>query len=573
MKPIKRVDVNMEELEALLDRAKAAPLSDEDYAKLKGVVETLGYLTNLLEDRKTTIQRLRQILFGASTEKTRNVLNPDPQTSTTQRGEDGRGERASGQNGEQESESDNKPKGHGRNGAASYTGATKIKVCHESLKPGDCCPKCRKGKVYASVAPGFLVRIVGQAPMGAKVYEIEKLRCNLCLEVFTARTPDGVGEKKYDETSGSMIALLKYGSGVPFYRLEHLQGSMGIPLPASTQWEIAQEVAGVVEPAFRELIRQAAQGKVLHNDDTTMKILALMKEEPVNEESADSGDDMVERTGIFTSGIVSTGQGHQIALFFTGRKHAGENLADVLRQRASDLGPPIQMCDALSRNVPKELEVVLANCIAHGRRQFVDVAQTFPDECRYVLETLAKVYRNDELAREEGMSPEERLRFHQERSGPLMEGFENWLKEQIAERKVEPNSGLGKAISYFKNHFKKLTLFLHAAGAPLDNNICERALKKAILHRKNALFFKTENGAHVSDIFMSLICTCQLCGADPFHYLTELQKHATDLKGKSQEWMPWNYRDALQPSSTSPKLPDDRASPHASDRTLRGRKP
>lgn len=558
MRPIGRVEVNMEELEALLERAKAAPLSEADYARLKSVLETLGYLTHLLEDRKTTIQKLRQLLFGASTEKTRNALKKDPDETATKTGDkDGQEHRSppKGPGSEPQPESGKKPKGHGRNGAGSYTGATKVKVGHQSLKPGDACPECRKGKVYASVQPAFLVRIIGQAPIGATVYEIEKLRCNLCLEVFTAPAPEGVGEDKYDATSGSMIALLKYGSGVPFYRLEHLQGSLGIPLPASTQWDIVREVAGIVDPAHKELIRQAAQGEVLHNDDTTVKILALMKDRPPGEESAEESGDDPERTGVFTSGIVSTREGRKIALFFSGHKHAGENLADVLAHRASELGPPIQMCDALSRNLPEEFEVILGNCTAHGRRKFVDVAGSFPAECRYVLETLAEVYRNDALAREQGMSPGERLALHQARSGPLMDELEKWLKDQIAERKVEPNSGLGKAISYMKNHWKKLTLFLRVPGAPLDNNICERALKKVILHRKNALFFKTTNGAHVGDLFMSLIHTCELSGVDPFGYLTELQRHAGELSLNPQNWMPWNYRETLERSSASPATP------------------
>jgi transposase len=250
------------------------------------------------------------------------------------------------------------------------------------------------------------------------------------------------------------------------------------------------------------LIRQAAQGKVLHNDDTPMKILALMKETNANKPETDSADKR-ERTGVFTSGIVSIGDGHKIALFFTGHQHAGENLADVLARRASELGPPIQMCDALSRNLPKDFEVLLGNCMTHGRRKFVDVFANFPGECRYVLETLRDVYKNDAIAEEQGMSAQERLTFHQVHSGPIMEGFEKWLKNQIAEKKTEPNSGLGKAISYMKNHWKPLTLFLRVPGAPLDNTICERGLKKAILHRKNSMFFRTANGAHVGDIFMS----------------------------------------------------------------------
>ena len=263
-----------------------------------------------------------------------------------------------------------------------------------------------------------------------------------------------------------------------------------------------------------------------------------------------------ERTGTFTSGIVATGEGHRIALFFSGRQHAGENLKDVLAQRAADLPPPIQMCDALSRNLPGELETILANCLAHGRRQFVDVAERFPEECRHVLESLSVVYHNDAIARERNLSPEERLLFHQAESGPTMEELHAWLARQFDQRLVEPNSALGGAIAYLLKHWEKLTLFLRVPGAPLDNNICERALKKAILHRKNAFFYKTCRGAHVGDIFMSLIHTCELCGANPFDYLTELERHADDAASNPQDWMPWNYRETLDrisaPAASAP---------------------
>ena len=182
----------------------------------------------------------------------------------------------------------------------------------------------------------------------------------------------------------------------------------------------------------------------------------------------------------------------------------------------------------MSRNLPGELKTIVANCLAHGRRQFVDVADRFPEECRHVLESLAVVYHNDALARERNLSPEERLLFHQAESGPTMEELHVWLVRQFDERLVEPNSALGEAISYLLKHWEKLTLFLRVPGAPLDNNICERALKKAILHRKNSLFYKTRHGAHVGDVFMSLIHTCELCGANPFDYLTELERHADE---------------------------------------------
>jgi hypothetical protein len=149
------------------------------------------------------------------------------------------------------------------------------------------------------------------------------------------------------------------------------------------------------------------------------------------------------------------------------------------------------------------------------------------------------------------MTPEERLAFHQAQSGPLMTGLKEWMDQQFAERKVEPNSGLGKAIQYMQNHWTKLTLFLSKAGAPLDSNLVERTLKKAILHRKNALFYKTENGAAVGDLFMSLIYTCELHGVNAFDYLTELQQHAGELSRNHQAWMPWNYREALQRASAA----------------------
>ena len=532
-----RMELDRSELEAILERAKTTPMSEAEYAKLHAVVETLVFLTQELEKKHVSIQRLKQLLFGATTETTRKVI----ERILDETGK----ERTSGDDaaGGKEPEAQEKAPGHGRHGAEEYVGAEKIRVPHESLKPGDACPNCEKGTVYESVEPGHLVRIKGQAPLGATVYELQKLRCHLCGTIFTARTPPNVGSQKYDAESASMIALLKYGTGLPFNRLERLEGSLGIPLPAATQWEMVEDSADEIEPAQDEMIRQAAQGQIFHNDDTTMKVLALAR--PPGEPT---GSGRSARTGVFTSGIVSILGGHRIALFFTGHRHAGENLAAVLKQRASALDRPIQMCDALSRNLPdlpKELQTLVAHCLAHGRRQFVDVAGNFPDECLHVLLILKEVYTNDALAKDQGLSPEQRLRFHQKNSGPKMDALKAWLTAQFEERKVEPNSGLGEAITYMLKYWEQLTLFLHQPGAPLDNNVCEQALKKAILHRKNAYFYKTENGARVGDLFMSLIHTCELNGANPFDYLTALQKHADELRAHPADWMPWNYRDTL----------------------------
>jgi hypothetical protein len=541
MKPAHEViEVNFPELEALLERARQGPLGEEDCQKLEAAIHALSHLIDLIGEKQTTISRLRALLMKPSTEKTRKVLEqaglptPPPTSCAPPSG--------SG------SDSEKKKPGHGRNGAQVYRGAKQIQIAHASLKPGDGCPECEKGKVYRQKDPALRIRVVGQAPLQATVYQLERLRCNLCGVLFEAEAPEGVGEQKYDESAAAMIGLLKYGSGVPFYRLAGLEGNLGIPLPPATQWGIVKETAEVIRPAYEELIRQAAQGEVLYNDDTAMKILALARASPRSVEVDEEASDSRLRTGQFTSGIVSTRQGQRMALFFTGQKHAGENLAQILARRAAGLAAPIQMCDALSRNLPKlppKLQTIVGYCLAHSRRRFVNVVPSFPAECRYVLEALGEVYGYDAQAHEQGLSPEERLRFHQAHSQPVMAKLHAWLGAQFEEKRVEPNSGLGTAITYLLKHWIRLTLFLRQAGAPLDNNICERALKKAICHRKNSLFYKTENGAGVGDLFMSLIHTSELNGANPFDYLTELQKHATELKKNPAAWMPWNYGQAL----------------------------
>jgi transposase len=520
-----RIDISIEELEALVDGARERTLNADEHRKLRAAVETMGQVARMLADRDVTLRQLRQMLLKPlNPEKTRLVLERagvEPEPSTTAK----------------PATEKKKRKGHGRRPARAFAGAEKVKVAHPELRRGDHCPECEKGKLYPLREPALRVRIIGQAPVQATVYELERLRCNLCQEVYVAPAPEQMGEDKWDESAASMVAVLKYGSGVPFYRLEGLQENLGIPLPASTQWDMVAGAAAKIEPAYDELIRQAAQGEVLYNDDTAARILALTRETPA------------ERTGVFTTGIVATAQGRKITLFFSGDKHAGENLADVLKRRAAELPPAIQMCDALSRNepeLPPGMKLLLGNCLTHCRRNYVDVAANFVPQCRYVLETLGEVYGNDAMAREQGMTAQQRLAYHQARSGPLMEQLRQWGEKELAEHRVEPNSGLGKAILYMHRRWEKLTLFLRQAGAPLDTNIVERALKKAILHRKNALFYKTRNGARVGDLFMSLNYTSELCGGNPFDYLTQLQKHAAELRENPAAWMPWNYHENLE---------------------------
>ncbi len=518
------LDVTLEQLHAVVERGCQQPLDSEGRRMLSALIDTIGQMARMLADKDTKLSQLRRMLLKPSTtEKTRVVLEragikPEPKQTAEKKGR----------------------KGHGRKPASAFPGALKVEVNHPTLNTGDRCPECNKGKLYPLKEPGVRMRIVGQAPVQATVYELERLRCNACQQVYEAPA-EQAGNSKRDETAASMVVLLKYGSGMPFYRLAGLQANLGIPVPPSTQWDMVGQAAAPARPAYEELIRQAAQDGVLYNDDTGSRILSLQRE---------TGGG---RTGVFTTGVVSTQAGRKIALFFSGDKHAGENLADVLKKRRAGLPPPIQMCDALNRNTPKGFAVILSNCLAHCRRKYVDVAASFAPQCQYVLEILGKVYQHDEQARQQEMNDEQRLAHHQARSGPLMEELKKWGRKQLDDHEVEENSELGRAIRYMLNHWEPLTLFLRVARAPLDSNLVERTLKKAILHRKNALFYKTRNGARTGDMFMSLIHTCELNGGNPFDYLNELQRHAAEVERDPAQWMPWNYRETLEKMAATGK--------------------
>jgi transposase len=522
------VTLNPAQLEELLVKL-AARLPAESYQLVEKLLRTLQWLMGAIEAKDTTLGRLARMIFGAKTEKTKQLFPPPPPTSS--------------QTTAMAAAPPPKRKGHGRTAAADYTGAKRVPVPHPQLRAGDPCPDCKQGKLYRLKRPAQIVRITAQALFAATRFELEKLRCHLCGRLFTAPAPPEAGLGKYDPGVGLMLGYLRFGGGLPHYRLDRMQVDLGVRLPASTQWELMAQAGQPLAPVHEALRTLAAQGKLIHNDDTPMRVQSLAKE-------ASPSADGKERTGIFTTSLISEIEDHTIALFITGHRHAGENLDQLLARRAGDSPPPIQMCDALSRNPAKEFQTILANCLSHGRRQFVDLAQNFPQECQHALESLGEIYQHDAQAKALGLSPQARLQFHQEHSQKIMDELHHWMSQRLEQKLVEPNSGLGQAFNYMLKHWGPLTLFLRQAGAPLDNNICERALKMAILHRKNSLGYKTQNGARVGDIFMSLIHTCRLCAANPLDYLNAIQRHAKQALDHPNQWLPWNYKQALPPSDT-----------------------
>jgi hypothetical protein len=158
-----------------------------------------------------------------------------------------------------------------------------------------------------------------------------------------------------------------------------------------------------------------------------------------------------------------------------------------------------------------------------------------------VLNVISQVFDHDEQAREDQLSAEARLAYHQTQSQPLMDELKRWLDQQIDERLVEPNSSLGKAIGSMRRHWNTLTRFLSVQGAPIDNNLAERALKLFIRQRNNSLLYKSPHSAYIASVLTSLIATCIYAGVNAVEYLVALQEHRREVFVNPAAWLPWAY--------------------------------
>jgi len=533
MRTADAVPVSGEEMEGLRRRVEARQLLDSDFLLLGNILATVHQIGLFLQKKRASIRRLKQMLFGAPTEKTETVVGMEARENPPKA----------------------KGKGHGRRRSQEYWGASRQQVPHPDLQVGQRCPECARGNLYEMKVPSVQMWFTAVAPIQATALECQRLRCSGCGIVFTA-SPPPQAMQKYDPSVGSIISLLRYGNGMPHYRLGQLQRSLGVPLPPSVQWELVlrkAESCGVM--IYAAFFRHAAQGQLMYLDDTKMRVIMAMVRRSICLSIAigENPDSLAHGTKrIYTTAIVSTTEERQIVVYVTGKRQAGENMDRLLARRASDLDSPIQMCDGLQHNVPKQFQVILANCNSHARRRFVDLEEICHREVEIVLYSFLCVYANEEQAMTKKLSPQERLSFHQQRSGFVMEGLRAWMSAQMDSKKVEPNSELGQAFSYFIKHWQALTLFLRVPGAPLDNNLCERILKRAIMHRKNSMFYLTPTGALVGDIFMSIIATCVLNKVNPFQYLTEIEKHAAEVRADPDSWLPWNYLQRLiTPSAQS----------------------
>jgi transposase len=545
MKAPNRLDFTPEEIELLVDRLENKCLLESDYPLLTEVLRAMVWLSFSLQEKELSIRRLRSI-FGIKTESAKKLLELAQGKSTKQNlanesqndANSDSGESGSNEKNKTPPQNESKKKNHGHRPGTDYTQATLIDVAHQALKKGDVCPGCLKGRLF-QLQSGTVLRIVGQPWLKVEIYKPQRLRCSLCGKVFTATLPSELNTgSRADHSAKAIVSLLKYCGGVPFYRQGQVQEALGTPISASEIWQMTEDVADALQPIYSILCKEAAQAGLIHNDDTKARILSRIQELKAAEKKP-------ERTGTVTTCIVAVLEKVKvkIGLFFTGWKHAGENLDELLEKRPSDLPKPIQECDALSHNVPENHETSLGNCLGHLRRKFYELVEVWPKEVIKIIGEFACVFKNDHEAPKD---PQERLKWHQEKSEPVMNQIKKYCNDLVNEKRVEPNSSLGKAIAYLNNHWEAFTLFLRIPGVPLTNNDAERLIKKAVLNRKNAYFFKNETGAKIADILMSFLETCTLNQVNPYDYLISVQQYQADVRQNPQLWLPWIYEARLK---------------------------
>jgi hypothetical protein len=515
-----------------IEAIKSSALDSETKSLVIKILMAFSDLLGVIQKKETTIGKLKRLIFG-KTESAKNLLSSKKTDEASKSNKDNPSDKPANTNGSGNPKKDDKPKppGHGRKSHAEFAVQSEICCTHGELKNGDLCPLCEAGKVY-KYEPSNFIQFIAQPLLNVTKYILEKFRCNACLEIFEAKLPSDVLPHKYDVSVGVAFSIYRSGFAVPSYRMEAMLKCQGIPFSDSQMFVLQEEVAKGVNPIIEALVTEGSNSEHFNIDDTTGRIQKLTIENKTKTEK--------ERRGVFTVAMNSFVESHPVILFFTGRKHAGEILEEVLKTRTLIL-PFFVMGDGSSKNTTDHPLAKEVNCNAHNRRNFVDIQAAFPETVEMVIECYKEIYKNDSHCKKTEMSPTDRLNHHIKFSLPIMASMRAELDAKIVNKLVEPNSSLGKAITYFTKRYEKLIGFCRYAGVPIDNNQCERAIKKFVLTRKNSMQYKTEHGAWVGERLMTLIHTAIINKVDPFKYLVAVMKNLKRVELDPGKWFPWNY--------------------------------
>lgn len=541
----KMIRLSEKEADALLERIKSQSLTKKDTETIEATFAMVFWIQQRLARAKLSIRRL-QNLFGFSSEAGKLDKKTDGADSTAEElSAPDSPEKTTNKKQNTLPAKFDPNQNHGRLGADEYTGCEEVEVpLGNDFADGKCpqCLECHTDSKLGSEKPSVVVILESQPIIAGAKYNLERVRCSLCQTYFTADLPEEAGNgKRYQPSCATGIAINHYYAGMPFNRIEMLQQAQGVPVSDSTQYDLVNALyQTVVYAVFVVLRRFAANGTSLSLDDTPGRILEQTRKNKLG----------FDKKAVHSTAIISEHASHKIYLFSTNTKTAGAELKSLLESRDSS-DDFMTMSDASSSNFYELDESLLckwiiALCLAHSRRRFVELMEDGADEIKFVLAVMGQAYHHERYCKQNKLSDEARLAYHQKHSKPIMEGMKVWLNNQLLYRSVEPNSALGEAIIYLLKYWHGLTQFYRAPGALLDNNLCEQAIKVFIRYRKNSLFYRTPYSAGVGNAMMSVIHTAAQAGANVFDYLNKLQDYSDLVNESPEDWLPWNYLQTIE---------------------------
>ena len=456
-----------------------------------------------------------------------------------------------------------RPKGHGRNGASSYSNATHLFHSMGDGVLGEVCARCGFAKMYR-YREKVVIRIVGQPLFSAEMHHYEQGRCRHCGLVARASGPayvhEGLGSDyiRYDWSACAMLMVMHYSAGAPFKRLESLHEGWGVPIPDANQWQMVNEGDDLLLPLCKALEQHAiAKATNFRADDTGSMVVELQKQIDAEldalERLGESTQDV--RTGINATGFYWETPDGPVVLFYTGRHHAGEMVDRLLRRRLLSSPKLVKITDGASKNFDHEHgdKLVEATCNAHAFLKFRDIRDKYPAEYAEAGSIYKQVFDHDDEAKALELTPVERMLYHQKNSWPLMKKLKAMCEEKVKSKLVEPNSPLWEPLTFIINQWDRLTRFCKMPGVPLDTNLIEQALIMPVRYLAGSFNYKTEDGATVGDHAMSLIATARAHGVEPVAYLTECLRCHEDLAKRPEHYLPWAYRKRLEEGDSPPR--------------------
>jgi transposase len=377
--------------------------------------------------------------------------------------------------------------------------------------------------------------MLDHVPAQFRVQVIRRPRygCRVCEQaVVQAPAPERpIDGGMATETLLAHVLVSKYADHLPLYRQAQIFAREGVTLDRSTLCNWVGRACWWLEPLHALILSTVLSSPKVVADDTTLPVL-------------DPGRGRTKTGRLWcyaTDNRPWAGPGHPAAAYVYSEDRKGEHPATHLKGFQGllqvDGYAGFNQVQAATNQSPQ-----LAFCWAHARRKFYDVhVATKSPIAHEALQRIGALYAIESDI--SGRSAEDRQQDRQQRSRPLVEALQVWLREQLA--RLSGRSKLAQAIRYTFNHWNGLIRFLDDGRLEMDTNIVERAMRPIALGRKNALFAGADSGGRHWSIIATLIQTAKLNDVEPLAWLTDVLKRMVSGQTKHHELdqlLPWNWK-------------------------------